>query len=376
VRIGVKRDKVVIRLTDMDQNRQDIDENLLLQYLLGNTDEESRALVEAWLNADSGNRTHLDRLESLWLEAGKIEPPPVPVDVEAAWERMSQRIARHEETVKPGKESGRRILTVPLRYLLSAAAMVVFLVGLYAIFRLVTGTVRQVEVASGQEVVIESLPDGSTVTLNRNSKLTYPEGFKQGNRVVELTGEAFFEVRHDRLHPFTVLAGKAGIRVLGTSFGVKSDPVGVGDPVRVDDPVRVLEVSVSEGRVKLFRVDEKSGDTASLILMAGEAGILTAGALEPVRTDSLSPDRLFWLNRSLDFRRTPLSEVFSLLGSYFSVTITTSDPAVMDCRLTASFVNEPVESILEIIAESFGLKLEARGQNFHFTGHGCSKESD
>ena len=56
----------------MDQNRQDIEEHLLLQYLQGNADEALIASVEAWLKADGRNRQHLDQLESLWLETGRI----------------------------------------------------------------------------------------------------------------------------------------------------------------------------------------------------------------------------------------------------------------------------------------------------------------
>ncbi|MEI6436836.1 MAG: hypothetical protein WCP32_18580, partial [Bacteroidota bacterium] len=70
----------------------DIDDNLLLQYLLGNVNETVRNQVAKWLEADSMNRKRLDQLEALWLETGKLDPPPVPVDLSKAWDRMSSRI--------------------------------------------------------------------------------------------------------------------------------------------------------------------------------------------------------------------------------------------------------------------------------------------
>jgi ferric-dicitrate binding protein FerR (iron transport regulator) len=112
----------------------------------------------------------------------------------------------------------------------------------------------------------------------------------------------------------------------------------------------------------------------SLILQAGEGGLLKEEAREPERMASTAPDGLFWANHSLDFSRTTLAEVFSLLEKYYSLKISVSDPTILDCRLTASFMNEPAEKILTVIAESFGLTLQGRERNFHLTGHGCNNE--
>jgi transmembrane sensor len=352
----------------MNQSQQDIGEQLLYQYLLGNADEESRVIVEAWLKADSRNRHTLDRIESLWLETGKLSPAPVAVDVNAAWLRMSEKISKHAQTERPYHENGKTFWMLPYRYLAGAAAMVILLVGIYSIYRLVGKPQKQIELASGTVVIHQTLPDGSQVSLNKNSKLIFPVEFKKGNREVILMGEAFFEVRHDEAHPFIVHTGPAGIRVLGTSFRVNAHPV------RVGDPVRVVEVDVTEGRVMLFNVKPRSGDTASVLLHSGETGIWQSGTVYPIRTGSTAPDGNFWANHSLDFRSTTLSEVIRLIEKYYSVNITVSDTEILDCRLTASFVYEPPERILAVIAESFSLKLDVQGQNFHLTGHGCSKD--
>ena len=68
------------------------------------------------------------------------------------------------------------------------------------------------------------LSDGTKVYLNSGSGLHYPTGFSGGNREVCLTGEAYFEVAKDSLHPFIVKTGQMSIRVLGTSFNVKAYP--------------------------------------------------------------------------------------------------------------------------------------------------------
>lgn len=400
----------------MNQNQQVIDEHLLLQYLNGNADEALRASVGAWLEADSGNREHLDRLESLWIETGRISPAPVAVDIDAAWMKMSARLNDAEgipvpETAKesdPLLHTGSKMVRMRhTRHLFRAAAMIVLLVGLYSLYWQFLRPVDQVVLTSNGAVLSDTLPDGTEITLNRDSKLVYPEKFDRKKRTVTLTGEAFFKVKHNAAQPFIVDAGPAGIRVLGTSFRVKTRsssqsqvnnlttgaanaggastplpkyPVRGERPNKEDktpsvwgNPPRVAEVTVSEGSVMLFSVDEKSGDTASVILGAGETGILEYESGRPLRIGHADSDNLFWANRSLDFRGTPISAVIKVLQQYYPVTITVSDPAILECRLTASFADDTIGGILTVIAGSFGLELAMKGQNYQLIGNGCSK---
>ena len=68
------------------------------------------------------------------------------------------------------------------------------------------------------------LPDGTKVWLNAESSLSYPTAFTGNERIVELTGEAYFEVAHDTAHPFILKSGQQQITVLGTSFNVNAYP--------------------------------------------------------------------------------------------------------------------------------------------------------
>ena len=67
------------------------------------------------------------------------------------------------------------------------------------------------------------LPDSSTVWLNANARLVYPRSFEDVNRKVSISGEAFFQVRKDKNHPFIVDIGELQVEVLGTSFNVMTD---------------------------------------------------------------------------------------------------------------------------------------------------------
>lgn len=342
----------------MNKNPLDIDELLLLKYLTGEADGMIRKEVENWLEAEAGNREILDRLESLWLETGKLTPPPLAVDIDAAWNRISARMEMADD--KAGAALNRPRLRF-MRFAMAAAAAVMLIFGTWAVMRLITGAPEMIGITATTIVVHDTLPDGSRITLNAASKLVYPEQFEGRTREVRLTGEAFFEVTRDSLQPFVVEAGSARVKVLGTSFSVKAVP---GETV---------EVHVATGRVMLFRIDARTADTTSVILEAGQRGVLRVNALRPEVVEQIPPDDLFWANRSLDFSGTPLQEVIGMLEKYYGIRVTVSNPDILLCRLSATFADEPPARIMTVIAESFGLQLSAGGNHYHLTGDGCAK---
>ncbi|MCK9204722.1 MAG: FecR domain-containing protein [Bacteroidales bacterium] len=340
----------------------DIDDNLLLQYLLGNADEPVRNKVEKWLEADAGNRKYLDQLEALWLETGKLDPPPLPVDLQQAWVRISDRIEKHEarNTVRIKKFDGIHYL----KYAISAAALILIVFGIYSIIKIYTVKVNEAEMISTASVLHDTLSDGSRIALNRQSKLKYPSHFQGRERLVKLTGEGFFEVSKDPLRPFIVDAGIAKVKVLGTAFSISAYPG------------QNIKVTVNEGRVLFFTLGSTKGDSLSIVLEAGMSGALKHGTLKPMIVENSAPDKLFWANHVLEFNRVPLSEVFGLVEKYYDVKISVSTPDIRNCRLSASFVNEPVNRIMTVIAESFGLKLSVDGNKYFLSGNGCSKENN
>jgi ferric-dicitrate binding protein FerR (iron transport regulator) len=343
----------------MNYNRQDIEEQLLLQYLQGQADDVLVERIHAWLEADSGNRAHLDRLESLWLETGKLDPAPVAVDIDQAWQRMTARMDAAENT-------GTRVRRLfPPKVYWGVAASVLLLAGLFIVFRLIRPEPMR-EMMAVQEVLSDTLPDGSSVMLNKHARLTFPAQFDQDRREVKLEGEAFFKVQHDAHQPFIVDAGSAFVRVLGTSFRVNAGPERNG----------VVEVEVAEGKVMFFSVNRQSNDTLSLILTAGESGIFENGQFRLIMDEESDPDALYWATGGFNFRRTPLSVVFAVLEQHFPIRITAENQDILQCRLTATFPEDSPANILTVIAESFGLTLETNANQFILSGRGCSDEDN
>lgn len=180
------------------------------------------------------------------------------------------------------------------------------------------------------------LPDGSTVTLNHYSSISYPEKFKSGNREVELNGEAYFEVSKDKEHPFIVQTETIDVQVLGTHFNV--------DAYRDNPDVRTTLLTGS------VAVSNKN-NSVRMVLKPNEIAIynkveqkLTRKALENAK------DEISWRHGEFIFDDLPLQEIARELSNSFGASIRISDTALQDYRITARFRNgEDLETILSVL---------------------------
>ena len=136
----------------------------------------------------------------------------------------------------------------------AAVALIVLSLGTTAIYLNSTGAFsKKITVSTGmdQKNLLVNLPDGSKIFLNRNTGLSYRANFGKHRRDVKLTGEAFFDISHDASKPFIIDAGKAEIKVVGTSFNVITN-----------NAESAVEVYVKTGKVLL---SDNSG-TQSMLL--------------------------------------------------------------------------------------------------------------
>lgn len=193
------------------------------------------------------------------------------------------------------------------------------------------------KVSSDTEHKFIKLPDGSTVILNAGSTLDYPVSFREHpTREVVLTGEGFFDIRHDPAKPFIVHTGRLKTTVLGTAFNIKADKF-----------EKNITVTVRRGKVKV------SDDTAVI-------GVLTSDQQITFDTERRVADqkpvdsktRVAWAEQDIFFDDITLAEAVEQLEGRFGVAITFLNTALEECRFTASFVNgEDLEQVLQVICE-------------------------
>jgi ferric-dicitrate binding protein FerR (iron transport regulator) len=289
--------------------------------------------------------------ESIEPDEGKIR-----VDTDQAWMNLRNRLENDGLLSDPVDGASRKIM---LPQMMRIAAALVVIVGLTIISYLVltpeSGSVRLVASTDETQEYGIQLPDGSEVDLNAFSKFEYRLD-KSGNRYVKLTGEAWFNVNSDPVHPFIVEAGKGMIRVTGTSFSVRTNP----------DQDRI-EVYVSSGSVRFHKASEEE---KSLSLEPGTMGVLEQNRLEEEKTIDIN--YLSWKTRKLTFRQTRLGEVAGVLNRTYGKNIRFDNEILEDCLYTGTFDQQPVDSVMKVIQIAFNLDMDQDKNTITFSGNGCN----
>jgi transmembrane sensor len=197
------------------------------------------------------------------------------------------------------------------------------------------------EVFSSEDAITNiSLPDGSNVWLNHSSSLKYPAIFQGDSRMVELTGEGYFEVAHNTKLPFIVKTGGIEIKAIGTVFNVMAYP----------DEDRI-ETSLIEGLVELQR-EEPDGGVISLLKMKPTDMAIFLKGNNIIETRTINDDRYFsWKEGKLVFNGEPMGEVVKKLSRWFNVDIQIKDTELLEFTYTATFIHETLSQVMELLAQ-------------------------
>ncbi len=352
----------------MKEDSRDIDQRKLVLFLLDEISEAGRFEVEVWLEKSQENRDEYAALKKTWEETGTLDNFPRKIDVDDVWAKFAEKLEEEipdERIASSNKASDikHQSNTRTLKFLYAAAAVLFFTwISITMVRFIENGAFKpEVRLASLEQVVQDTLTDGSMIQLNENSILTIAKKFNKEERSVHLEGEAFFEVKPDVSKPFIVETDLGKIKVLGTSFQVKGNP-------ETD-----VEVYVEEGRVELLSSNAE-GKESRIILTAGERGIITYPDGELRKGETIQADDLFWANKKLIFEETRLSLVFNLLRKHYDAVIEVENDQILKCQLTAIFNNEAINQILEVIAVSFELSVEKDQDKFLIKGKGCEDE--
>lgn len=220
----------------------------------------------------------------------------------------------------------------------------------------------------GKSVKIIQLSDGSKVTLDPGSKLSFPKKFQPTERKVYLTGSGFFDVTKNQERPFLVYSGNVLTRVLGTSFMVKFIP-----------KTGRTEVSVVSGKVTVEKLksedgDQKSKGSENRVVLTPNKKVTFFKDSDHYITGLVDNPILLVDDRGPDFFNfddTPLSIVIETLENSYGVEITLGNESVLDCPITADLSSDNLYEKLEIIAAILNAQYEITGSSILFTGGRC-----
>jgi transmembrane sensor len=326
----------------MNNDNQHIDPVGLIPKVLAEeaTPEEIR-LLEEWRAADPGNQAEYKDIEKIWNITG-VASEPGEINLDAEWHRMEAAMGK----VHSGK-------SVVLRVMQIAAVLVIVTVLGFMAVKFSGNHSEKAPSAALSDVI---LPDGTLVSLNAGSVISYKKGFGSAHRMVHLKGEAWFEVKKNAGLPFVISAGEASVRVTGTKFNVKAWR-------RLKD----VRVTVTEGTVKFYSSAEPSRE---ITLHAGETGVMNKSdqALTSMATGNLND--IAWKTGVMDFHDTPLREVTDVLVNTYHRKIDI-DPGIENCRVTVRFENRQLDAVLNVLRSTLDLKITTRGKHITISGKGC-----
>jgi transmembrane sensor len=273
------------------------------------------------------------------------------INVEKAWKNLYSRLEENGLLAEEDKKY--RFFRSPL---LKIAAGILIVAGLGAAFlylgsRNATGFDTVIATSQIERNTEVTLPDGSKVSLNRNSSLSFnkdPEKFK---RAVALKGEAFFDVTPDPSNPFTINAGNGKVKVLGTSFNVLTSNSG-----------NSVEVFVKTGKVLL----SNNSGSQNLTLEPGFVGTVNENTSRKYINNN--PNYLAWNTGLFVFENQKLKVVFTDLKKVFNIDIVADNPEILDKTITTTFEKEQEELIIQVICSTFSLNYRKEGAVYHLSG--------
>ncbi len=182
------------------------------------------------------------------------------------------------------------------------------------------------------------LSDGTIVSLNSGTSLRYPEQFGlNGNRDVYLTGEAFFEVAKDKMHPFIVHANQADIEVLGTTFNVSAYP---------ENPT--VNSTLIEGSIRM----SEAANSTNVILLEPNQMATWQNNSKKLAVKEVDPAfYVAWTKGELAFKDTPFSIIAKIIQRTYDVEIINenSDLAKQNFTGTIKISESSVENILDLL---------------------------
>lgn len=202
------------------------------------------------------------------------------------------------------------------------------------------------------------LPDGSTVLLNKGSSLNYPETFNTSVREVFLTGEGYFDIRHDATKPFVVHTGNLKTTVLGTAFNIKAYP-----------QQNEITVTVTRGKVRVGNDKKVFG-----VLTANQQISVNAGNNHFAQTKVDAAKEIVWKEQYLILDRMSLKDAAILIGNKYHSNILLSNDDLKYCTISATFFNgEDVDHVLTVVCAVINASYTKQsGDTVIISGKGCN----
>lgn len=309
-----------------------------------NPREESSHYWMKWIAANPSRSRDVELARVFILSSQKRKPEIFP---DEAYDMVLQKIVNHSRAKKSSTKS------LFFNRSLKIAATIAILLASTLLFLFLS---KNNDVQVADNIVKESpygsklttmLPDGSIVRMNSGSNIVYPESFSEDNRTVELNGEAFFEVKHNPDKPFYVKMNGQQVRVLGTSFNIRSY-----------DDEKTIEVAVATGKVSY---NMSNGEEVIL----SPTQMVNHNPTDGSYTKLIVDERKIygWKNDILSFKNNSFEEIKKELERWYGTEIIVEGK--IQGTYSGEFENETLRDVMKGLSFVFRFDFEIKSKKVY-----------
>lgn len=331
---------------------------LLLKFFNGDASEHEIDSIIEWIDKSPANKEYFARLKAIWA----ISQNKVTQQV------CEQTIDRINQSLHPEQKSKQVFNYRLFSYYSSAAALVAICLSV-GLFFLTKKEVPAIAATDTPKVSVNTLytekgvkgyitlPDGTKVWLNSDTKLTYPDAFAKDVRKISLSGEAYFEVKPDSTRPMIISTNKDfSVEVLGTSFNIKSYNNDLS-----------AETTLYTGSIRMHYRNKKSKQIETVALMPNESFIYYDTDIKSKQTHPPKPEvPKAWKDGELIFDNTPMEEVIKVLERWHGTTFIINNPNIYNYKFTATFSSESIAQILDMMQYIMPVKYTYKNNTVTF----------
>lgn len=334
---------------DNDQAHNDY-LNLSIRYFSGEANEHEIRDLESWVREDPSHAKQFREYRKTWQTMGRTKTNFNP---RQGWESV------RKQTVDKKTELQSKSIPIfqkgPALFFRIAAAFIAFTAVGLLVYWMATKNITT-ELVAEDAILQQTLEDGSEVTLDTRSTISYNPHFNRNERRVQLSGSAFFEVTQNPDKPFIVETSEVSVQVLGTSFYVRA---------RESEPN--IDVVVQEGKVSV-----SVGSGEMIILTKNEKALFDKR--EAVLAKEVNKDKnyLAWKTKRLVFENTSLDEVCDAISRAYDVDVKLANTYLRDCRLTATYEGYSLDDVLMLIGETLNLTVTKTNRLILLDGEECN----
>ncbi len=328
--------------------------SLIYKQLSGDISVAENAKLDSWLESSEENRQVAKSVEKAW-SLGANFTTDVEVDLDEDFALLQNRMdIATEAPVVPMEAKATTAKVRPMFSKLQMAASVLLLiVAGFLLKQYFSGSSAswQEHYATTRSNKAILLADGTKVWVNAGSTISYPDVFDGKERMVKLTGEAFFDVAKDAEHPFLIETKTGTVSVLGTSFNVRDF-----------DKEENMSVDVVTGKV---RVAIANSD-ASVDLVKNQQAVYNRKTQRLEKKENDGANRSAWHTRKLVFSNSTFSEAILQIEKAYDVKVLIENKALRNCPLTTTFDQFEIKDLLENIGLLYGADIGTTGKSGKF----------